>query len=49
MKKTYVNPTMKVDNYEVEELLAGSLDVQEQTGGTLNSREGRFSGWDEEE
>ena len=49
MKKTYMIPTMKVVNIKIQNILAGSLDAPEQTGGKLNARSSRFSSWEEEE
>ena len=39
MKKRYIHPEVQVFNVKAQNLLAGSLDVQEQNGGTLNARE----------
>lgn len=48
MKKTYIFPEVKVVNIKVQNILAGSLDAELQNGGTLNTREARFSDWDED-
>ena len=49
MKKTYINPTLKVVEIKTQAILAGSLDAEEQTGGKLGTRRARFSDWDFEE
>ena len=49
MKKTYINPTIKVDEIQPEEFIAiSTLGETESTSGNLG-RDARFSGWDEEE
>ena len=49
MKKIYNSPILKVVEIKTQAILAGSLDAEEQNGGTLNARRARFSDWDFEE
>ena len=55
MKKTYINPTIKVVNIRPMNLLAGSPNGQDvydeaaSSGKSVLSRRARFSDWDFEE
>lgn len=50
MKKTYCNPTLKVVKIQTTQILAGSPQLTgTYNGGTILSREARFSDFDEEE
>lgn len=50
MKKTYIIPTLEVVKIQTTTILAGSPGLTgTYTGGTVLSREGGDSDWDEEE
>ena len=50
MKKTYKNPTLMVVKLQPVRILADStITTGNYTGGKIQSRQGSFSGWNEEE
>ena len=51
MKKTYINPTLKVVTIQSAQILAGSEIGKggDYNGGTPQARRARFSTWEDEE
>ena len=49
MKKTYINPTLKVVKAKGARLLAGSLQLKDVNAGKSMGRSARFSDWSEDE
>lgn len=49
MKKTYINPTLKVVKAKGARLLAGSLQLKDMNAGKSMGRRAEFSDWDDEE
>jgi len=51
MKKTYMNPSLKVVEIKPAQILAGSEigKGNDYNGGTVQTRQGRFSSWEEDD
>lgn len=49
MKKTYINPTLKVVTIQPARIMAGSLELHDKNATSVMSRRARFSEWEEDE